>query len=60
MVSWCFKLSKPQKIILELRETFIKRCVVESTNKEMERESERERKRERETEGGREREGETD
>ena len=30
--SWCFKPSQPQKIISGLRETFIKRYVVERTN----------------------------
>ena len=32
LVSWCFKPSQPQIIISELRETFIKRFVVERTN----------------------------
>ena len=32
-VSWCFKPSKPQRIISGLRETFIKRYKVERTNK---------------------------
>ena len=29
LVSWCFKLSQPQRIVSGLRETFIKRCIVE-------------------------------
>ena len=33
LVSWCFKPSQPQRIIPGLRETFIKRCRVERTNK---------------------------
>ena len=33
LVSWCFKPSLPQRIISELRETFIKRNIVERTNK---------------------------
>ena len=33
LVSWCFKPSKLQRIISGLRETFIKRYVVERTNK---------------------------
>ena len=33
MVSWCFKPSQPQRIISGLRETFIKRFIVERTNK---------------------------
>ena len=33
LVSWCFKPSQPQRIISGLRETFIKRCLVERTNK---------------------------
>ena len=32
LVSWCFKPSQPQRIISGLRETFIKRHVVERTN----------------------------
>ena len=32
-MSWCFKPSQPQKIILGLKETFLKRCTVERTNK---------------------------
>ena len=32
-VSWCFKPSQPQGITSELRETFMKRYVVERTNK---------------------------
>ena len=31
-VSWCFKPSQPQRIISELRTTFIKRYTVERTN----------------------------
>ena len=33
LVSWCFKPSQPQRIVSGLRETFIKRYVVERTNK---------------------------
>ena len=33
LVSWCFKTSQPQRIILGLRETFIKRYIVERTHK---------------------------
>ena len=33
LVSWCFEPSQPQRIISSLRETFIKRYVVERTNK---------------------------
>ena len=33
LFSWCFKPSQPQGIISGLRETFIKRYVVERTNK---------------------------
>ena len=33
LVSWCFKPSQPQRIISGLRETFIKRYIVERTNK---------------------------
>ena len=32
LVSWCFKPSQPQRIISGLRETFIKRYIVEWTN----------------------------
>ena len=32
-VSWCFKPSQPQRIISGLRETFIKRYIVERTSK---------------------------
>ena len=32
-VSWCFKPSQTQRIISGLRETFIKRFIVERTNK---------------------------
>ena len=32
-VSWCFKPSHPQRIISGLRETFIKRYIVERTDK---------------------------
>ena len=32
-VSWCFKPSQPQRIASGLRETFIKRYLVERTNK---------------------------
>ena len=31
-LSWCFKPSQPQRIISGLRETFIKRYIVERTN----------------------------
>ena len=30
---WCFKPSKPQRIISGLKETFVKRYIVERTNK---------------------------
>ena len=30
IVSWCFKPSQPQRILSGLRETFIKRYIVES------------------------------
>ena len=33
LVSWCFKPSQPQRIISGLRETFIKKYVVERTDK---------------------------
>ena len=33
MVCWCFKRSQPQRIISEPWETFIKRYIVERTNK---------------------------
>ena len=33
LVSWCFKPSQPQRIISGLRETFMKRYLVERTNK---------------------------
>ena len=33
LVSWCFKPSQPQRIKSGLRETFIKRYIVERTNK---------------------------
>ena len=33
LVSWCFKPSQPQRIISGLRETFLKRYIVERTNK---------------------------
>ena len=33
LVSWCFKPSQPQRIISGLRETFIKKYIVERTNK---------------------------
>ena len=33
LVSWCFKLSQPRRIISGLKETFINRYVVERTNK---------------------------
>ena len=33
LVSWCFKPSQPQGLISGLEETFVKRCVVERTNK---------------------------
>ena len=32
-VSWCFKPSQPQRFISGLRETFLKRYIVERTNK---------------------------
>ena len=33
VVSWCFKPGQPQSIISGLKETFIKRRIVERTNK---------------------------
>ena len=33
LVSWCFMPSQPQRIISGQREIFIKRCIVEKTNK---------------------------
>ena len=33
-VSWCHKPTQPQRIISGLRETFIKRDIVERTNKD--------------------------
>ena len=33
MVIWCFKPNQPQRIILGLRETFIKIYIVERTSK---------------------------
>ena len=33
LVSWCFKPSQPQRILSGLRETFVKRCIAERTNK---------------------------
>ena len=33
MVSWCFEPSQPQRIISMLKETFIKRHIVERTSK---------------------------
>ena len=33
LVSWCFKPNQPQRITSGLRETFIKRYIVERTNK---------------------------
>ena len=33
LVGWCFKPSQPQRIISGLKETFIKRYIVERTNK---------------------------
>ena len=33
LVSWCFEPSQPQWIISGLRETFIRRYIVERTNK---------------------------
>ena len=33
LVSWYFKPSQPQRIISGLKETFIKRYIVERTNK---------------------------
>ena len=32
LVSWCIKPSQPQRIISGLKETFIKRYIVERTN----------------------------
>ena len=32
-VNWYFEPSQPQRIISGLKETFIKRCIVERTNK---------------------------
>ena len=32
LVSWCFKPSQPQRIISGLKETFIKKYIVEKTN----------------------------
>ena len=32
MLSWCFKQSQPKRITSGLRETFIKRYIVERTN----------------------------
>ena len=32
LVSWCFKPSQPQRIISVMRETFIKRYIIERTN----------------------------
>ena len=33
LVSWCFKPSQPQRIITGLKETFIKKYILERTNK---------------------------
>ena len=33
LLTWCFKLSQPQRIISGLKETFIKRYTVQRTNK---------------------------
>ena len=33
LVSWCFEPGQPRRIISALRETFIKRYIVERTNK---------------------------
>ena len=33
LVNWCFKPSQPQRIISGMRETFMKTCIVERTNK---------------------------
>ena len=33
LVSWCFKPSQPQRIVSGLRETFMKRYMVERTDK---------------------------
>ena len=33
LVSWCFKPSQPHRIISGLREAFMKRHIVERTNK---------------------------
>ena len=33
LFSWCFRPSQPLKIISGLKETFIKRCIVERANK---------------------------
>ena len=44
LVSWCFEPSQPQRIIPGLRETFIRRYMVERTNKaEIRREEESEK-----------------
>ena len=45
LVSWCFKPSQPQRIISGLRETFIKRYIVERTNKAEKDQKNRVRKR---------------
>ena len=33
LISWCFKPCQPQRIISRLKELFIKRYIVERTNK---------------------------
>ena len=33
LLSWCFNSSQPQRIISGLKETFIKRYIIERTNK---------------------------
>ena len=47
LVSWCFQPSQPQKIISGLRKTFIKRYIVERTNKAEIRQEEQNEKRRR-------------
>ena len=44
LVSWCFKASQPQRIISGLKETFIKRSIVERTNKAIRRPEEQSKK----------------
>ena len=45
LVSWCFKPSQPQRIISGLRETFIKRYMIQRTNKAEQGQKNRVRKR---------------